>query len=286
MDFLVSILIIVGLVAISGFFAGSETALFSLSAIEKRRLKDEHPYMSKWVLSHMTHPRRTLITILIGNLLVHILSTSLVTLIAIDLWGAKGVGPALGLFTIAMIFFGEIFPKAFAVRYNEAISMLISIPLRVFSLCILPIRALALYITNFLISFIIPHRKEAVDKMSEGELKVMIEAGGADGVLDDHEHFMIQNLLELNEKQAKDVMTPRIDLVGLNIEDSREEHEKIIQEYHISTFPVYRESMDNILGVVSAQKYMLTPEKELPSLWKQPIFVPETKTIDDLLTEP
>lgn len=286
MKILSDLLILGVLFILAGFFATSETALFSLSKIEKRRLDTHNPLFSRWVKDHLSHPRRTLITILIGNMLVHVLASSMVTLMAMDYFGVGGVGLTLVLFTVLLIIFGEIFPKVVAVRNNESLALATGIPLKLFSILFYPFRFIAQKVSDRLVFTIAGHKKiETSEQISQEELKVMINIGEKEGILDRQERKMIHKLFELGERPVKDIMIPRIDAKALNAEDTREEHIALIQQYHFSHFPVYQESRDNILGVVSAQQYMLHPETKLDALIHQPLFVPETKRIDEVLNE-
>jgi len=271
------------LFVLSGFFSAAETALFSLSKLEKRRLTDRHPHLIKLVSDHLDHPRRTLVTILIGNLLVTTLATSMTTLITLHFLGPHFLTPALVLFTLALIFFGEIIPKTLAVRKNETVAAVCAIPLRVFSALFYPFRWCVRLITDWILKFLLPDRKEHSDQISEEELKTLIKIGEEEGVLDRDERHMLQKVLELGERPVKDIMTPRIDLAAINIEDPREKQIELLRKYHFAYFPVYQNTIDNMLGVVSVQEFMLNANLPISNLLKQPFFIPELKPIDDLL---
>lgn len=285
MEMIVPGIALIVLLILSGFFAGTETALFSLSKVEKRRAEKEHAWLSKWLVDHLEHPRRTLITILIGNLVVNILSASIVTLIAMRYFSPAGVSMALAVYTVILILIGEILPKVVAVRINESFSLLSSIPLKFFSVIIWPVIILTQKISNALLSLLTSAKKGPTDKISENDLIAMVKISEEDGVLDRDERAMIQNLLELGEKCANDIMTPRIDLKALDVEDPRSEHLELMQRFHFSHFPVYRETIDNILGVIPAQEYILNEKERMESFLVQPLFIPETKRIDDLLAD-
>lgn len=286
METIVPILFICILLLLSGFFAGTETALFSLSKIAKRRLEQKHHVASRWVLEHLAHPRQTLITILTGNLLVNILATSMMTILAMHFWDAGGVSLILAAFTVVLIFVGEILPKIIAVRSNESFVMLASFPLKIFSILLSPLCWAALTLTDRMMKLFFPKRREQPsDAISEEELKAMVKIGEEEGVLDSQERYMIQKLFQLGEHPVKTIMTPRVNLKGINLTFPREEHLSVIRQYHFTHFPVYRDSIDNIVGVVLAQEYILHAEKDLAQLMKQPFFIPETKRIDDLLAE-
>jgi putative hemolysin len=282
---LIHLLILLFLFVLSAFFSGTETALFSLSKIERRRLTERHPQLSKWVNYHLEHPRQTLITILIGNLFVNTLSTALVTLITIHSIGASYISFTLILYTVFLIFFAEIIPKTLAVRENERFSLLTSIPLRAIVIVLYPFRRLVRFVTDWILKFLVPEQKEHPDQISEEELKTLVKIGEEEGVLDRDERRMLQKLLELGERPVKEIMTPRISLALLDSDEPREKHVEMMQKHHFSHFPVYQNTVDNIIGLVSVQEYMLNPDATISKILTQPLFVPELKRIDDLLTE-
>ncbi len=285
MEILFHSLILVFLFVASGFFSATETALFSLSKIERRRLVERHPHLVRWILLHLERPRRTLITILIGNLLVNTLSAAIVTLWALHYFGPKGVGIVMVLYTFILIIFCEIFPKVIAVRQNERLALAFAFPLQIFAVGIYPFRHLTRLLTDWLLSFIIREKKEHTDMISEEELKTLVKIGEEEGILDRQERHMIQKLFDLGERPVKAIMTPRIDMVGLDIQGLGASPIETLKRYHFSQLPVFEESMDHILGVISVQEYMLSPERNLRLILRQPLFVPDTKRIDDLLEE-
>lgn len=285
MSFFIPGLLLVFLFMLSSLFSGTETALFSLTKIDKKRIRDEHAHLGKVVLDHLEHPRRTLTAILIGNLLVNTLAASMVTLMSLEVAGPGGAGVAVILFTIALIFLGEIIPKTLAVRHNIFFALFIAVPLRVFSFIIFPLRWLTLAINDLILSYLVKHRKEETDKISEEELKTLVKIGEEEGVLDSDERRMIHKVFELGERPVKEIMTHRVDLKALDVEDPHEEHTEIVKKHHFAYFPVYEETIDNVLGIVSAQEYMLNPDADIKSILAQPLIIPETKRIDEVLSE-
>ncbi len=273
------------LLVCGAFFAASETALFSLSPIQKRRLQEKHPKTGRIVNFLLEHPRRTLIAILIGNNLAHILATAIVSITTIHWLGERGVGVAIALFTTLLIMFGEIIPKTVAVRNNETVGMVTAMPLNYFAMAIMPVRLLVRWITDWTLSLIIREKLTQSDKISEKELQALIEIGQDEGVLDKREGERLARLFELEERSVKEIMTPRTDLVAFDIQENREELTRVLQRYHYTYMPVYQDNLDNILGVISTQELMLNPEKSIRQLLKPPYYIPETKRIDELLFE-
>ncbi len=131
----------------------------------------------------------------------------------------------------------------------------------------------------------LPEIKEHPEQISQEEIKTLVTIGEEEGILDSQERYMLQKLLELGERPAKDIMTPRIELAALSMEDSKEKHIEMIQKYHFTHFPIYQKTMDNILGVISVQEYLLNAQAPLINLIRQPLYIPEVKRIDNLLEE-
>ena len=269
---------------LSFFFSASETALFSLSKLDKRKLKEQYPHLSKWIFEYLQTPRKTLGTVLIGNLFVNTLATTTVTLIVLQLFGETRLSMMMAVFTVFLIVFCEMFPKILAVGARIKMALLVSLPLKFFVTLFAPFRILMRYVTDRILSFLVHERIEQSDMISEKELKVLVKIGEEEGVLGGQERHMIQKLLDLGERPVKDIMTPRTDLIGLDIEEPPEKHEEIIRKYHFTRLPVFQGSLDHILGVVESQNYLLQePRPDVKQVMREPLFVPESKRIDDLL---
>lgn len=285
MNFFFHFIILLVLFLLSAFFSASETAIFSLSKMERRRLQQAHPVLARAVFKHLDHPRQSLIAVLIGNLAVNTLAAAIVSVLVLHYLGPGMLGIAIVLFSFLTIFFAEILPKTVAVRKNERIALICAIPLQAVSFLLGPFRLLVRWITDVIMHFLIPEKKEHSDEISEEELKTLVKIGEEEGVLDRQERRMIQKLLDLGERAVKDIMTPRTALAALDVEEPREKHLEIIRKFHFSHFPVYQGTLDNLLGVVPVQEYVLEEKIPVAQLVKEPLFIPEFKRIDDLLSE-
>ena len=278
-------LVILGvLFLLSFFFSASETALFSLSKLDKRKLKEQNPHLSKWIFEHLNEPRKTLGTLLIGNLAVNSLATATVTLLVLKIFGETRLSMILAAFTVFLIVFCEMFPKILAVRSRVKMAMWVSLPLRFFVVLFAPFRILMRSVTDRILSFLVHEKIEQSDMISEKELKVLVNIGEEEGVLGGQERHMIQKLLALGERPVKDIMTPRTDLVGLDIEEPSEKHEELIRKYQFTRLPVFQGSLDHVLGIVESQNYLLQePRLDVRRVMREALFVPESKRIDELL---
>ena len=284
MNITIHVVILFFLFLLSFFFSGAETAIFSLSKIDKRRLKEQYPTLSKWIFEHLQKPRKTLGTVLIGNLFVNTWATAIVTLMVLEIWGERRLGVALAVFTTFLVLFCEMVPKVLAVHSKIRAALFVALPLEFFAILLTPFRQFMRFVSERVLSFLSHERIDHSDMISEKELKVLVKIGEEEGVLGAQERYMIQKLLDLGERPLKDIMTPRIDLVGLDTEEPSEKHEELIKKFKYSQLPVFQGSLDHILGVVESQNYLLQePRLDVKKVMREPLFVPESKRIDDLL---
>ena len=277
--------VLIVLLAFSAFFSGSEAAIFSLSKLEKKRLSTRHPKTWKTISNLLEHPRRTLITILIGNMVVNTLAGAMVTSFAIKWLGPIGVGWTIGIFTLVLVIVSELTPKVFAVRHDEWFAFISSRPLDFIARALFPVRRLVRWISDGILSLLIHEHQVDTDLVSESELKALARIGEEEGVLKPEEGEMIENLISLGDRMVREIMTPRTDMIAFDVEEGRDQLIKLIKQYHFSYFPVYEKSLDNLLGVISTQEFMLDNENRLRELILTPYYVPETKLIDELLQD-
>lgn len=285
MNFFFHLFLLGLLLLLAAFFAGTETALFSLTRIERRRLSERHPHLGKIVDDLLTHPRRAIVTLLIGNNIVHISASAIVTLMALEFLGPRGVALVIAGFTVLLIFFGEVLPKIFAVRNNEPLALATSPFLEIISAILLPLRWLVQWASDGVLGFLVPGKKESPQLISAQELKLLVKIGEEEGILDREERRMIQKIFELGERPVRSIMTPRTDLAALRLADPWEKQVEAMQQFHFSYFPVYQESLDQIAGVISTQEVILSCERDLAKFLKPVIYVPELKRIDELLRD-
>ena len=285
MTYLSKLILLVILLVSSAFFSGSEAAIFSLSKLEKKRLSVHHPKTFKTISRLLEHPRRTLITMLIGNMTVNTMASIVITSLAIDWMGASGVGWTIAVFTLVLVITGELTPKILAIKYNEFFAVLSAIPLDLFARILYPIRRLVRIASDGILSLLLKGHSAEADLVSESELKALARIGEEEGALNPEEGEMIQNLINLGDRMVREIMTPRTDMVAFDLEEGREKLVELIKQYHFSHFPVFEKSLDNLLGVISTQDFMLDTENRLRELIQQPYYVPETKLIDELLHE-
>jgi len=273
------------LLILSGLFSGSETAIFSLSKLRLRRLQAKHPKVFVVVQELLKHPKRTLNSILIGNMLVNITASGLVASMAIKRFGQAGVGIAVGMLTFLLLVFGELAPKTFAIRNAQAFAVLIARPLFIFSKAIFPLRWLLKVITDLFYSMIMGKKPSSQPFVTQRELRTLVSIGEKEGILDKDEKRMIHAVFDFSKRGIDEILTPRVDIVAVEKGVSCSELIHVMEKSKHNRIPVYEGTIDNIRGVVYMKDAVLNPKQNWHGYIKPVLFVPETKRIDDLLVE-
>ena len=285
MNLIWQILILAILLILSGLFSASETALFSLSKIQLRRLKEKHPKESVFIAQLLNSPRRTLNTILTGNMLVNVTTSALITETVMRTSGQKGLGLACGLSVFLLLVFGEVTPKSFAISHAESFSCFISRPLSLFAKLVFPICFGWAKIADFISGRLIGRQYVRQPFLTEEEIRGLISIGEKEGIISKEEEQMISTVFDFGDRYVNEIMIPRVDIVAVDVNDDSQELEKTLKSSRHSKIPVYKDRIDNILGVVYAKEYLLKPLPDWQSLLKPILFVPETKKIEELLLE-
>lgn len=280
------IIIFIFLLILSAFFSGTETAYFHI-----RKHRKETPEKIKSVLDS---PQRLLVSLLTGNTIVNVSIASLAAYItagfADDYTWSKSTLILMEVLVVSVVvlIFGEILPKMIAIKYSKEYALKMYTPLKIMMFILSPIAQGFNAITNVVIK-IIPFRKEKIFD-SEEELKILAELGEEEGTLQEEESDMIQSIFDFKEKTVGEIITPRVDIVSLKSDESIDKAMDIIGERQFSKIPIYKDTIDNIKGILYAKDiipYLMgsRPNVNLQSLARQPFFVPETKPIDDLMEE-
>ena len=280
------IIIFIFLLILSAFFSGTETAYFHI-----RKHRKDTPEKIKSVLDS---PQRLLVSLLTGNTIVNVSIASLAAYItagfADDYTWSKSTLILMEVLVVSVVvlIFGEILPKMIAIKYSKEYALKMYTPLKIMMFILSPIAQGFNAITNVVIK-IIPFRKEKIFD-SEEELKILAELGEEEGTLQEEESDMIQSIFDFKEKTVGEIITPRVDIVSLKSDESIDKAMDIIGERQFSKIPIYKDTIDNIKGILYAKDiipYLMgsRPNVNLQTLARQPFFVPETKPIDDLMEE-
>ena len=247
--------------------------------------------MGRIVNSLLEKPRELLITIYIGNEFVNIAVSVLVTSIAINVFGNLGVGIAIGVGTLLLLVFGDIIPKSVSIKFAQSYALFSAFPLNIFAKLVQPVQKLFSIWTEKVISFmgILPHGlKES--PITDEEFRAMVQVGEGEGVIDSDERTLIQNVIEFGETTVGEIMTPKIDMFTVGIEDSLDDILPRIIENFYSRVPVYGDDEEGILGVLFTKdltrlKHLPREKVNLKSILHETISVPQSKKIKEMLEE-
>jgi len=273
------------LLFLSAFFSSSETAYFNL-----RRHRGNFSNKVKEIIND---PEKLLVTILTGNTLVNITIGSLAALITHDIASKnQWSNTILILFevlivSIVILIFGEILPKVIALRNSERFADIFSVPIKIILFLFTPI----VYLSNLIVKIphLFPMNKEKIFD-SEEELKILTELGEEEGTLQEEESDIIQSIFDFKDKNVREIMMPRVDMVTIDSTSSIDDVMDLISEKQFSKIPIYKENIDNITGIIYAKDLLpyLTgsrPNVPIINLARTPFFVPETKEIDELMKD-
>jgi len=269
-------------IAFSAFFSASETALFSLKGVRLRRLQEKYP-RAKRIKHALEKPSRLLSTIVLGNMLVNIGLASLSTAIFVKLFNGTGVIISIIFSGVVILFIGEILPKTIAIYSAPKLALFASPVIEFLSRAFYPV-VFVLQRLSSMMSSLFTGTKRGI-YFTEGELKTALILGKRAGAISASEEEMIQYVLKFKDTSASQIMTPRVEVKAVNLASSRNDVLKFLKEQRHSKFPVYEKSMDNIRGVLYSKDIFLDSRLEWKRFIKDPVFIPESKKIDDVLTD-
>ena len=280
------IYVIIILLIFSAFFSSLETALFHLKASSNK---------NETVKKLLKNPKKLLSNLLTGNTIVNIAIGSLsavYTLNYISPNSSLSVPNLLliqvSVITLILLIFGEIIPKTYAIVKSEKLAnssaKLLDFVLKI----IYPVAFVFHKITNLIIKLLPIKKEQSFD--SEEELIMLAEVGEEEGMLDHEESDMIQSVFEFKNKLVKEIQTPRVDISALDSTSSLDDAMDLIMKKKFSKIPVYKDTVDNIKGILYAKDiipYLIgsRPSIDLLKLTRTPYFTPETKPIDEVLQE-
>lgn len=275
------------LLVFSAFFSGSETALFSLSRSTVAGM-GEGSGSRRRVAALLRRPRRLLVTILFGNLLVNVANTSIVTALAIRLYGEAGVGYAMLLMTGLILMFGEISPKSLAIKRAPGIAVAVAPVMQVMMAVFWPIRVVLGWIADYSVEIGRRIFGETREEYGSLELATAVEMGHRDGLFDEFEKEILTNLFLFAETSVHEILTPRVDVFSLDVSTSLQDAVRQVRDRGFTRVPLYAGRPERIVGVLHAKdllRYARDDRVTLRDLVREVLFVPETKKIRDLLGE-
>lgn len=277
----------VGLICVlflfSAFFSGIEAALFSLSQVALARIKRRNPRRADRISVLLRDPNAMINIIITGNTIVNVAFSVVWSSIFLNMFGKESLTLAVLSGTLLLLLIGELVPKVIALANPEAFAY-VGVPfLELFSKLLYPLAKVFEKILSFLFSRIGIKTNKMNFSLSEDELEALLELGKQEGVLDESEKEMLEEAMDLDERTVDEIMTPRVDIVAVDVLSSFQDLRKIARTNRHSRLPVYKGSIDYILGYVRLKEVLLHPEKDWRSFMRKALMVPETKLITKLL---
>lgn len=285
MNITIYLIIIVVLIMISAFCSCIETAFSCASNIRLKKFADAGSKKAKAALYIINHYDKALTAILILNNIVNLGCSSLATVVCLELFGDYGAAISTGATTLLVLTFGEVIPKCLGKEKSDSISMAVAKILKAIMVVLTPfIYAFSAIKTLALKLFRI---KQDDTTVTEDELKIIVESIEEQGVLEEQESQMVRSALDFDEKTAEEILTPRVDVTAIDIDESPEKITEIIRSQRFSRIPVYKDTIDNIVGILHSWDYMdeiiLGNSPELKDLMVKPEFIFRTQKLSAIL---
>lgn len=279
-------MIIVVLLAFSAFFSAMDTACSGANRIRLQTGAQAGDEKAREALELIEDFDRTIATVLIGNNIVNIASASIGTVICVRLFG-DGLGPTLStiIMTILVLVFGEVLPKCYSKRNAEKITMACAKALKVLKILFMPISWCLLGIQRMFNA----GDTAPLPSVTSDELKVIIDEISEEGVLKEQESELVQSALAFSSTMAKEILTPRVDIFAIDLEDDPENIKQDIYGCSFSRIPVYTQTLDDIEGVIYKSEYFaklaMDGVVDLKSLVRKVLYIPATLKISTLLRD-
>ena len=233
---------------------------------------------------------KMLSAILIGNNIVNLYASSMVTTLVTGLWGSKVVGVATGVLTLLILLFGEITPKTMATLSADSIALKNGRIIYYLMIVLTPV----IFIINHLSMGVLrlmkidPNKKQ--EAITEDELRTIVEVSHEEGVIETEEKKMITNVFDFGDSLAKDIMVPRINMAFIDVEADYQELIESFRENRFTRIPVYEETTDNVIGIINVKDLLLLEDSEkehfsVRTYLRQPLYTYEFKKVAELMVE-
>lgn len=277
------IILLALLLILSGFFSSSEIAYIVANKIKIELRARKGNLYARNANYFIKNPHYFFSTILISNNVINIAFASLSSLILLTVFGLDEY-KILIISTILLLFFGELIPKYVAREYADSLILISSLPLRIISFILYPFVSVTSKISSVVSRINKKEEEEILQIFDKEDIQNLIEESSQAGSVDEEQSDIISKVIDIREQRVYEAMTPRIDIVGVDISDSCDLVIDKFIESGYSKFVVYDENLDNVRGIILMKDFFKYP-KELSSIIREAIFVPETKKSLEMLNE-
>ena len=279
--------IVIGvLVLLSAFFSAMETAFSFVNKIRIQQNVESGNKKARSALYVIDHFDKALTAILICNNVVNLGCSSIATVLCMHIFGDIGSAVATGVTTLLVLTFGEVIPKCLAKEHCDAFSVKTAGFLKALTIILSPLVFVFMKLKSLALK--IAGSKDDAPSVTENELKYIVESIEEEGVLEESESEMVRSALDFDETTAEEVLTPRVDVVFINIDDSVDKIKDIILENRYSRIPVYENTTDNIIGILHTRDYLeLLADGKIPNvrdIMIRPYFVFKSQQLSKILS--
>lgn len=279
------------LILLSGLFSASETALTSYRSVNLENL-DKHSKKAEFLRKWLKGPNEMLTGMLLGNNIVNILASSIATAVTFNMMGSSPKAIAIATFTmtVVILIFGEITPKIMAKNHAAKLAEKVIIPIYYLTFITKPIVITLMAISKFLGRIFGVNLKDENLMITEEDIISFVNVGEAEGVIEEEEKEMIHSIVGFGETTAKEVMTPRTSLFAVEGNKTIDDIWEEMIETGFSRIPVYEETIDNVIGILYIKDILNaikngSTDTQIKTLVREAYFVPETKSIIEILDE-
>ena len=284
----IQIVVLLILIFLSAFFSSAETAMTTVNRIKIQSLAEEGNKKAQTLLKIIDNAGKMLSTVLIGNNIVNICASSLMTTFVIRKFGNIYVGAGTGILTLVVLIWGEIIPKNLATIHAEKFSLAYARIIYPLMVVLTPVVFLVQRLANGFMLLLRVDPNARTNTMTEHELRTIVNVSEQDGVIENEEKQMIYNVFDFGDSSARDVMVPRVDMTFVDVDSTYEELIEIFRKDMHTRFPVYEETTDNVIGIINMKDLLLLDPKKTFTLrdhLRDAYFTYEHKSTVSLLLE-
>ena len=273
--------VLVALFLLSSFFSGAETILFSLTEAQRMRIRRNNPAADRRIAACVGDSAMLLSTLLVGNTLVNFAIAGFGYLLLERTAPGYAEVVSVPLYTLLLLFFGEIVPKQFALRHAERLAPWCARALNVFLFALTPFSRLMVAGSRVFGNLLTRERRA----LSDDEVRTVVESAAASGELDSEEASMVEGVMRLPDLYALNEMTPRVHLVGVEASSPDAEKVAAAEASDYPYLPIYRGDMDHVVGFLDTERLRSDPARRVCDAVEQPLRVSEHEGLDDLLVK-
>ncbi len=282
------LIILIVLLALSAFFSSAETALTTVNRIRIRSLAEEGNKKAKLLLKVFDQQSKMLSTVLVGNNIVNLSASSLMTILTTKLFGSALVGVATGLLTVLVLIFGEITPKTYA--SVNAVKMSLNYVRIIYALMVILTQVVVVieWMAGIVLKLFRTDKSKNKSDMTESEFLTIVDVTHEQGITSKEGKEIIKNVFDIDDISAREIMVPRIDVASIGVDASYEELMEIFEEYRFTRFPVYEEMVERIIGMINMKDILLYKQGNpfsIKDYMRKPLFTYEGKMADELLED-